>query len=426
MSESTETDELRMLMSRIAAVSPLPPVVSEIDRRRAALVRSRRRRMAMACVAIAVLASASAGAFVVVRDQGESHLSTDGAAAPFVVSVPQENSATKWESIGGMPLQGKGEPVAAGQGDQVSVWLGNEIGAGDLATYDVKARTWSTAPSSSGLSPRYGAIGLWTGTEFLVWGGRVGTQITTGDFNNGALYSPSSRSWRPVPPSPIGARSDDAAFVWTGSELLVWGGRSSSSELGAAFNVAQGAWRLLPAAPIASRFSAASSWTGSELILWGGAAAGPSGGLQNYDDGAAYNPTSDNWRRISQSPLGGRATSATWSGTEMFVIGGAVPLRAGSGFFVASDGAAYDPLTDKWRKISDGPSYPGGGLAWLGNSLFVAIGKGYAFLFDPSRNAWKTLERTTYDEGPTIATSAGVIVVSRNSGGQNVWLYRAG
>ena len=61
----------------------------------------------------------------------------------------------------------------------------------------------------------------WTGTELLIWGGHVG--FSDESLDTGWRYDAEAGEWRPMPASPLGARSQ-AAGVWTGSELLVWGG----------------------------------------------------------------------------------------------------------------------------------------------------------------------------------------------------------
>ena len=75
-----------------------------------------------------------------------------------------------------------------------------------------------------GLNPiptgRYGAPAVWTGSEMIVWGGYEGNS----DTNLGLRYDPATDTWaetsRIAAPE---ARADHSA-VWTGSELIVWGG----------------------------------------------------------------------------------------------------------------------------------------------------------------------------------------------------------
>src|SRR5207302_7067682 len=73
--------------------------------------------------------------------------------------------------------------------------------------------------------------------------------------------------------TPPGARSGHTA-VWTGTEMIVWGGYNGSSYLndGARYNPAANVWTALPTngAP-AGRATHTAVWTGAEMIIWGGA-----------------------------------------------------------------------------------------------------------------------------------------------------------
>ena len=67
-------------------------------------------------------------------------------------------------------------------------------------------------------------MAIWTGTQFIVWGG-----ATLGDgraVGTGAAYDPANDRWTELPASPLSPRAD-AAVVWTGAEVLIWGGISS-------------------------------------------------------------------------------------------------------------------------------------------------------------------------------------------------------
>jgi hypothetical protein len=82
------------------------------------------------------------------------------------------------------------------------------------------------------------------------------------------------------------ARSNHTA-VWTGSEMIVWGGRASSNlfSTGGRYNPGTDSWTATSTtnAP-AARFSHTAVWTGSEMIAWGGTP----GGLDFFDTGGSY------------------------------------------------------------------------------------------------------------------------------------------
>ncbi len=177
-----------------------------------------------------------------------------------------------------------------------------------------------------------------------------------------------------LPPAPIAGRVSPAA-IWTGAEMVVWGGSvllspSGTAPLsdGAAFNPATGSWRVIAAAPIQGRSDPATVWTGTEMLVWGGSA-----GLQTVADGAAYDPATDTWRTLAPAPIPDVARPVVaWTGTEMLVVSG---MRAvGGGLTPVDDAAAYDPATDTWRTIASPigtitAPYPQS--TWTGDSLLM-------------------------------------------------------
>jgi hypothetical protein len=180
-----------------------------------------------------------------------------------------------------------------------------------------------------------------------------------------------SGSWSSFPSGPLQARFGEVV-VWTGRELIVWGGaaRAGGEPLssGAAYDPATRRWRMLPASPLSAAYAAA-VWTGSEMIVVGGDASGI------LADAAAYDPTSNRWRTLPSSPLGPLTNAdALWTGQQVIVIGG----RSRSDSVIASRSvAAYDPETNTWQLLPALPAmrncdvyqvaalWTGGGLiAW--------------------------------------------------------------
>jgi hypothetical protein len=61
-------------------------------------------------------------------------------------------------------------------------------------------------------------------------------------------------------------------------------------------------------------------WTGSEMIIWGGFEF-PSSNLW-FVSGGRYDPIADRWTRMSLGPSARRFHTAVWTGTRMIVWGG--------------------------------------------------------------------------------------------------------
>ncbi|MCL5098218.1 MAG: galactose oxidase, partial [Candidatus Omnitrophica bacterium] len=110
--------------------------------------------------------------------------------------------------------------------------------------------------------------------------------------------------------------------VWTGQELLIWGGLSNGALLnvGAAYDPVANAWSSISTinAP-AARSGQAAVWTGIEMLIFGGETA-----LGTAKDGAAYNPVNNTWRPLSASgnPQARSQAAAVWSGTQFILFGG--------------------------------------------------------------------------------------------------------
>ena len=77
-------------------------------------------------------------------------------------------------------------------------------------------------PTSTGANAPGGRAdhtAVWTGTEMIVWGG-----WTYGGPDNGARYSPLTDTWLPTSTVGAPARRYRHSAVWTGTEMIIWGG----------------------------------------------------------------------------------------------------------------------------------------------------------------------------------------------------------
>lgn len=139
---------------------------------------------------------------------------------------------------------------------------------------------------------------------------------------------------------------------------------------------------------------------------------------------------------MAVSPLEPRHGSVgVWTGEELLVVGGDTGFVCPPGADCVSpdpdgfraDGAAYDPVTDTWRRIADAPrAFVGGTAAWTGSTMVVTTGRG-ALVYDPAADVWR-------DTGPSPITSAdqtlltdrGVLFVSyeqRRGSEPSDWLF---
>ncbi len=185
------------------------------------------------------------------------------------------------------------------------------------------AGRWSRLASGP-LSARDGQASVWTGRELLVWGGAAPRGAGVAGLSDGAAYNPSTRTWSRLPPSPLAPRLG-AATVWMGKQAMVWGGERNNEPSGHAFadgatyDPTTGTWRLLPPSPLVARTGATAVWNGAEAIVFGGMTAN---GTYLYS-GATYDPRTDDWHALPVLPVSHPAsavgTTVVWTGTELLV-----------------------------------------------------------------------------------------------------------
>ena len=268
-----------------------------------------------------------------------------------------------------------------------------------MAAYVYDSTTGAaTAAAPSGFGWRGSTSVVWTGERVLVIGG------SSGITNSPAwlAYDPSADAWDEFT---VDSLPSDGGVghggVWTGSEVVFVND-------GFALDPHTGSWRVLTASPLAQRAAATVVWTGQEIIVWGGCDASipqcDDFGQGLFTDGAIYEPSSDRWREMAASPLPpGNRPSAAWTGTEVIYYAGLAEPGSAS----AADGpvaAGYDPAGDRWNPLPEPPFGPrqGLGLAWSANSdLLFAWGGSVGFndgdqlddgaAFDPSTNTWLML-----------------------------------
>ena len=149
---------------------------------------------------------------------------------------------------------------------QVVYTLPEIAAAGDAPCTDqwVATSTSNAPPGGADLAA------VWTGSEMIVWGGAG----DSGDLNTGGRYNPSTDSWIATSTTNAPSGRQRHTAVWTGSEMIVWGGFSGIERevnTGGRYNPSTDSWTAtsLTNAPSARDFHTA-VWTGSEMIIWGG------------------------------------------------------------------------------------------------------------------------------------------------------------
>ena len=167
-------------------------------------------------------------------------------------------------------------------GREMIVWGGGDgkNGTTDGAALDLETGVWR--PLNPEGAPNGGSATVWTGTEMLVWGG------CETECRNGYAYDPVSDRWRKLSSRHAPRNPASSTAVWTGTEMIVWGGATCAGgpcrdlNDGGRYDPVVDTWTAttLENAPY-PRSSARAVWTGSEMIIWGGGNAHYGAGYPN-------------------------------------------------------------------------------------------------------------------------------------------------
>ena len=334
-----------------------------------------------------------------------------GGAGDYAATGGRYDPATDtWSptSIVGAP-SGRYRHSAVWTGDLMVIWGGPWYSTG--GRYDPATDTWTTTSTVGAPLGRVGSSVVWTGRVMVIWGGFAPPDLNS--LNTGGRYDPASDTWTPT--STVGAPTAryDHSAVWTGSEMVVWGGGSNT---GGRYDPVADTWtETSTVGSPSARGGHSAVWTGSVMVVWGG----NGGGYDYLNTGGRYDPTTDTWMGTSTvgSPSARGGHSAVWTGTVMIVWGGSV--YDDSAQFL-STGGQYDPTTDTWTATSIvGP--PTGrefhSAVWTGSVMVIWGGefKGetdyyYAMntggRYDPVRDTWTA----TSTAGPPSARSSHTAV----------------
>jgi N-acetylneuraminic acid mutarotase len=206
--------------------------------------------------------------------------------------------------------------------------------------------SWAATSTTNAPVPRGYHTAIWTGSEMIVWGG-IGSSGNNNYLNTGGRYNPSTDSWTATNTTNAPTARVTHTAVWTGSEMIVWGGFGDSGffwNTGGRYNPTADSWTAtnITNAPSA-RGGPTAIWTGHEMIIWGGAQ-----GETLFDTGGRYDPIADSWTATSttNAPAGRNLHTAIWTGNEMIVWGG----NDLSNYF--NTGGRYNPSTDSWTATS--------------------------------------------------------------------------
>ena len=267
-----------------------------------------------------------------------------------------------------------------------------------------EALRWSPLTTMNTPTGRTGFSAVWTGTELIVWGGSG----LAGYLNSGGRYDPVTNMWTAVTTTGAPSIRGYHTAVWTGSKMIVWGGWDGTDlKTGGIYDPVGNIWTSVSTTnncPTARQAHSA-VWTGTEMVVWGGY----SGGTYTTT-GAKYNPTSNLWTSVTATagaPIARAGHGAVWSGNKMIVWGG--NTYNGIIYTYYNTGGLYDPSSNIWTAMTttNAPAARNAehmlwtgteALIWGGSTTFmIAMPTNYIAgggRYDPVSNTWTSIATT--------------------------------
>ena len=133
---------------------------------------------------------------------------------------------------------------------------------------------WVDFSSNNAPEARTLHTAVWTGQEMIVWGGFDGSKT----LNRGGIYNPQTDTWRGMNTEKSSQSRGASSAIWTGQEMIIWGGHYTPDQplnSGGIYNPVTDQWKLvsLTHAP-EPRSNHTAVWTGQEMIVWSGEQSG--------------------------------------------------------------------------------------------------------------------------------------------------------
>lgn len=194
---------------------------------------------------------------------------------------PAGNSWTTLDISEGDHAAAREQHTAVWAGSKMLVWGGIDAGTAlnSGAIYDPAGGAgtiWTPITTTGAPAARHGHVAFWdeTSLRMIIFGGHAQGGAA---LNDGGIYDPALDSWTALAAADAPSARFAAAAVWDngGQRLLIFGGDSGSAAIasGAALQMPGNLWSI-PAlsssgAPSA-RYDAAAVWTGTKMVVFGG------------------------------------------------------------------------------------------------------------------------------------------------------------
>ena len=278
--------------------------------------------------------------------------------------------------------------------------------------YNPSTDSWTATSTTNAPAARAYHTAVWTGSEMIVWGGQGGPVF----LNTGGRYNPSTNSWTATSTTGAPTARGLHTAIWTGDKMIVWGGSSSSAfeNTGGRYNPSTNSWTATSTtnAP-EGRDNHTAVWSGTIMIVWGGSGATD----PTFNTGGRYNPSTDSWTAtsITNAPTPRLYHTAVWAGTKMIVWGGDSddPFCC----YAADTGGRYDPGTNSWTATTTNNA-PEGRFSHTavstGSEMIVWGGSNGGSVnniintggrYNPSTDSWTATSTTNAPDGKSYHTA---------------------
>jgi hypothetical protein len=334
-------------------------------------------------------------------------------AGSIILGEPNDTAITAegYTSLGPSPLDdwqaavigpsARAFHTAVWTGSRMVVWGGDDgdnLGLNTGSIFDPVANSWTATTLTGAPSARHHHSAVWTTNRMIVWGGEAVTAYTA----TGSSFDPSiagGGSWTTI--SAFGAPSARSRHtaVWTGTYMIIWGGRGVTPTPGALVNTGaryrpapydDWAITLQDGTTPEPRIQHTAVWSSfdSLMVVWGG-----SNGAVVLNTGGEYNPSSNTWSAtgVSASATARSRHSAVAANGFMLIFGGF------DGIDELNSTLRYYPISNSWFVLSDvdAPVARADHTAvWTGDHMVVWGGYNGSFLksggmFDVNNNTWR-------------------------------------
>lgn len=296
-------------------------------------------------------------------------------------------------------------PVSEGRANGQVVQAGSKIafwgGIRDLylntgAFYDPVTDEWDVILKTGAPSPRTNFAIIWTGTELVIWGGSTITG-SYNYFNNGARYNPATKTWTPlnIVGAPLARTAMAYGYNAATNEMIIWGGFNGPTLAdGARYNLTTNTWSTIASVGNpGTRINYAFTMGNDRLYIWGGLLLST---FAQTNTGYYYSFTSSTWSPMSVAvlnPTAREGANAVWTGSQLLIWGG---NTGGNGL---NTGARYTPGTNSWLAIANSPLINFGSTAVFANNYMFTYGINGGGIYNNTLNSWASLPTYSQPEG---------------------------